>query len=150
MYDLCTKVQRYNLGFQILIDHSTDEVVKAVIAFWMTILFERGLRIGIAVQLGLKTTAVVLQKSALLFGGGVGEFVRMNEGGSTLGSFSKMLQMSEFRTFWRGVVVVAFVLLEVNLRCTLFGDRAFEVTEMFLTRDKFVVAVQSACCQVDA
>ncbi len=81
----------YNLGFQILIDHGTDEIVKAVIAFWMTILFERGLRIGIAVQLGLKTKAVVLQKGALLFGGGIREFVRMNEGCGALGGFTKML-----------------------------------------------------------
>ncbi len=48
------------------------------------------------------------------------------------------------------MVVVAFVLLEVNLRFALFGHRAFEVTEMFLTRDEFVVAIQSACCQVNA
>lgn len=135
---------------EVLIDHSTDEVVKAVIAFWVTILFERGLGIGIAVQLSLKTMAVVLQKGALFLGGGVGEFVRMNEGGSAFGGFAKMLQMSKFRTFWRGVVVVAFVLLEVNLRFALFGDRAFEVTEMFLTRDEFVVAVQSAGSQVNA
>jgi len=139
-----------DLGFEVLVDHGTDEVVEAVIALLVTVLLERGLGIRGAIDLGFKTTEERVQKGALLVGGGVGELKGVHEGCGALGSLTEMLQMCEFRAFWRGIVVVALVLLEIRLRFALFSDCASCVTQVFLARNELVVAVQSAGGQVNA
>lgn len=80
-----------NLGFEVLIDHSADEVIKAEIEFLLACLVQRSLRIGFPLELGLEPTSVVLQEFALLIGGRVGKLIGIDEGSSTLGCLSKML-----------------------------------------------------------
>ena len=82
------------LGLELLIDHSTNEVIEPEIVFLLALFVERGLWIGCAFELGFKTKAVLIEKGTLLIGSRVGKFIGIDEGRSTLGRFSKMLKMS--------------------------------------------------------
>ena len=79
------------LGLELLIDHGTNEVIEAEIMFLLSGFVERGLRIGRAFELGVKTKAVLIEESALLFGGSVGKFIGIDKGRCTLCGLSKML-----------------------------------------------------------
>ena len=79
------------LGLELLIDHSTNEVIEPEIVFLLTLIVEWGLRVGCTFELGVKTKAVLIEESALLFGGRVGKFIGIDKGRCTLCRFSKML-----------------------------------------------------------
>ena len=79
------------LGLELLIDHSTNEVIEPEIVFLLAGFVCRSLWIGCALELGLEPTSVVLQEFALLIGGRVGKLIGIDEGSSTLGCLSKML-----------------------------------------------------------
>ena len=79
------------LGLELLIDHSTNEVIEAEIEFLLAGFVQRSLRIGFSLELGLEPTSVVLQEFALLVRSRVGKLIGIDEGSSTLGCLSKML-----------------------------------------------------------
>lgn len=80
-----------DLRFEVLIDHSADEVIEAEIEFLLACLVQRSLRIGFSLELGLEPTSVVLQEFALLVRSRVGKLIGIDEGCSTLCCLSKML-----------------------------------------------------------
>ena len=132
------------LGFEFLIDHGADEVIEAEIVFLLTFFVEGSLRVGCAFELGFKTKTEVFQEGALLIRGGIGKFICIDEGGSAFCSFSKMLQMSEFRASRRGLFVVTLVLLEIDFRVALFSERTVGVMEMFLAHDQLMLSVKGS------
>lgn len=138
------------LGFEFLIDHGADEVIETEIVFLLAILAERSLRVGCAFDLGLKAKAVLIDEGTLLVGGRFGEFIGIDEGCRALCRFAKMLQMSEFIALRGILLVVPFSSLQIEFRLTFFGESAVRAMQMFLTRNEFVLAVQSAFREVDA
>ena len=87
-----------------MIDHGTDEVVKAVVVLGFAGFVERGLRVGFAFELGLVTSEVLLKEGALFVGSFIGIPIGIHESCGTLSSFTKMLQMGKFRAFRRIVL----------------------------------------------
>ena len=79
------------LGLELLIDHSTNEVIEAEIVFLLAGFVCRSLWIGCALELGLKTKAVLIEKGTLLVGSRVGKFIGIDKGRCTLCRLSKML-----------------------------------------------------------
>ena len=55
-------------GFHFLVDHGTDEVVEAAITARVALFVKRCLRVGIAVNLRLKTDTVVADDGELFIG----------------------------------------------------------------------------------
>ena len=135
---------------EFLIDHSTDEIIEAEIVLLFTVFVERSLRVGCTFELGLKTAVVLIEKCTLLVRGGVGKLVGIDEGGSTLCRFSKMLQMSEFVALRRILCVVPLVSLQIDFRMTFFGEITVGTMQMFLSCNEFVPAIQGTRCEVNA
>ena len=79
------------LGLELLIDHSTNEVIEPEIVFRLTLFVEWSLRVGCTFELGFKTKAVLIEKGTLLVGSRVGKFIGIDEGRSTLCRFAEML-----------------------------------------------------------
>ena len=137
------------LGLELLIDHGTNEVIEAEIVFLLAGFVEGRLGIRRALELRLKTKAVLIKKGTLLIGSRVREFIGRDEGCSTLSRFSKMLKMSKFCATRRVLLVVPFVALQVHLRLTFFGKSAVGAVQVFFARNEFVVDVQCARCKVN-
>ena len=150
MYDLCAKVQMYDLRFEFLIDHGADEIIEAEIVLLLTLFVERSLGIRCTFELRLKTTAVLIKKGALLIGGCVGELIGIDEGCRALCRFAKMLQMSKFVSLRGSLLIITFAFLQIDFGVTLFGECSFGVMQMFLAGYESVLAIQSAGGQVDA
>lgn len=110
--------------FEFLVDHCSDEVVEAEIAFGLAGFVKGRLRIGGGMELRVKTTAELVEEGTLFFGGSVGEFIGIDEGSRAFCRFAKMLQMSEFRSLWRALHVVAFVALHVHFHLAFLCDGA--------------------------
>ena len=138
------------LCFELLIDHRADEVIEAEIMLRLVGFVGWGLWVGGSFELGFETKAVLIEKGTLLIGGGIGEFIGIDEGGGTLGSFAEMLQMSEFVALRRCLFVIAFVFLQIDFRMTFFGERAICAMQMFLARNEFVPGVKGTRCEVNA
>ena len=138
------------LGFEFLIDHGTNEVIEAEIVFLLAGFVEGRLGLRRALELRLKTKAVLIKKGTLLIGSRVGEFIGIDEGRSTLGRFSKMLKMGKFVALRWCLLVVAFVFLQIDFRMTFFGERAICAMQMFLARNEFVPGVKGTRCEVNA
>ena len=138
------------LGLEFLVDHRTDEVVEAEVVFLLAFFVEGSLQVRCAVELGLKAKAVVLQEGTLLLRSRVGELIGIDECGGALGRFAEMLHMREFSAFGRSVAEVAFVLLQIDFRLTLFGERTGGIMQMFLAGDELMPAVEGSCGKVDA
>ena len=79
------------LGLELLIDHSTNEVIEAEIVLLLTRFVEGRLRVRCAFELGFKTKAILIEKGTLLIGSRVGKFIGIDKGRYTLSRFSKML-----------------------------------------------------------
>ena len=150
MYDLCAKVQMYDLRFEFLIDHGADEIIEAEIVLLPAGFVQRGLGVGCAFKLGFKATTVVLQEFALLIGGCIGELIGIDEGCRALCRFAKMLQMSKFIALRRVVFVVPLIALNIGLHPTFFGEHTVRAMQMFLARNEFVVAVQGSFGELNA
>ena len=144
MYDLCAKVQMYDLRFEFLIDHGADEIIEAEIVLLLTLFVERSLGIRCTFELRLKTTAVLIKKGALLIGGCVGELIGIDEGCRALCRFAKMLQMSKFVSLRGSLLIITFAFLQIDFGVTLFGKRTIRVMQMLLTHDQLMLGVQGA------
>ena len=79
------------LGFEFLIDHGTDEVIEAEIVLLLSGFVERGLRVRRALELRLKTKAVLIKKGTLLIGSRVRELIGIDKSCSALCRFAEML-----------------------------------------------------------
>jgi len=131
-------------GFHFLVDHGTDEIVEAAVAARVALFVKRCLRVGIAVNLRLKTDTVVADESELFIGGVGTGFECAKESGCTAGSLAKVLEMSEFSTLWRCMCIIARIRNDERFSGTNIGDYTVGVTDVFLALDEFVVAVECA------
>ena len=138
------------LGLELLIDHSTNEVIEPEIVLLLAGFVKGRLWIGCALELRLKTKAVLIKKGTLLIGSRVREFIGIDEGCSTLSRFAEMLQMGKFVALRWCLLVVAFVFLQIDFRMTFFGERAICAMQMFLARNEFVPGVKGTRCEVNA
>ena len=138
------------LGFEFLINHGTDEVIEAEIVLLLAGFIEGRLRIGCTFELGLKTKAVLIEKGTLLIGGCIRELIDIDEGRCAFCCFAKMLKMSKFIAFRRGLLVIALVFLKIDFRVTCFCERAICVMQMFEACDELVLGVESSCDVVNA
>ena len=137
------------LGFEFLINHGTDEVIEAEIVLLLAGFIEGRLRIGCTFELGLKTKAVLIEKGTLLIGGCIRELIDIDEGRCAFCCFAKMLKMSKFIAFRRGLLVIALVFLQINFRMTFFGKSAVGAVQVFFACDEFVLGVEGTRCEVN-
>lgn len=131
-------------GFHFLVDHGTDEVVETTIAARVALFVKRCLRVGIAVNLCLKTDTVVTDESELFIGGVGTGFECAKQSCRAAGSLAKVLEMSEFSTLWRCVFIITRIRNDERFGGTGIGDYTVGVTDVFLALDEFVVAVKCA------
>ena len=135
---------RTKSGFHFLVDHGTDEVVETAIAARVALFVKRCLRVGIAVNLRLKTDTVVADESELFIGGVGTGFECAKQSCRAAGSLAKVLEMSEFSTLWRCVFIIARIRNDERFGGTGIGDYTVGVTDVFLALDELVVAVKCA------